>query len=290
MTNYHKISEQLKKMEETELDPKKLLFFVYEHHEFFFLNYLEEDERYDFILSLMPLMKRIAATYDKKKASLEQYLRFIISRNKNSWQKASVKNHIKENLIQREYKLSLASDLLHDEEESFDAGAGFDYSAKFLKLPERFVSALPLLAYRASAYVTREQVLKIAKISKTNAEEMFRNIRILNDRLESRINNVRKIAQRKTSIYLMKCRYSFERDLLEGSASIRYETVAEKMDSIQEHYEKSLENQQSTQIVTPARLIAEVLGVSVYSIDNKLRYVHKLFPDFFKHKDTSQNE
>ena len=290
MTDYHKISEQLKKMEETELDPKQLLFFVYEHYDFFFLNYLEEDERYDFILSLMPLMKRIAVSFDKNKASLEQYLRFIISRNRNTWQKASVKNHIKENLIEREYKLSLASDLLHDKEESFDAGASFDITAKFLNMPERFKSILPLLAYRASAYVTREQILKIAKISKTNAEEMFRIIRTLNEKLESRINNVRKIAQRKTSIYLMKCRYSFERDLLEGSASIRYETVADKMDSIQEHYEKSLENQQSTQIVTPARLIAEVLGVSVYSIDNKLRYVHKLFPDFFKKKVSMQPE
>lgn len=284
MTNFEKISEELKKMEETQINPKELMFFIYENHEFFFLNYLEEDYRYDFILSLFPLLERIADSFDKKKASLEQYLRFIISRNRKTWKKKLVQNQIKEVLIEREYKFSINSDLMQENETDFDSCYS-DNIEEYTKLPERLIKILPVLAYRASAYITNEQISKISRISNINEEEMFRVIHILNERLESRINNVKKITQRKTSAYLKRCCYSFEKNLLSDSDSIRYEKVNEKLISTQKHYEKSLATQNSTQIVTPSWLIAEVLGVSVYNIDNKLRYVHKLFPDFFKKKN-----
>lgn len=87
MTNFKAVSEQLKKMEEAPIDPKELMFFIYENHEHFFLNYLDEDERYDFILSLLPLLERIATSFDRRKASLEQYLHFLIKHYKLSWKR-----------------------------------------------------------------------------------------------------------------------------------------------------------------------------------------------------------
>lgn len=285
MTNLKKISEQLEKMEKSKLDAKELMFFIYENYEFFFLNYFDEDNRYDFILSMLPLLERIVLSFDRRKASLEQYLRFIISRNKATWIRNNVINQIKEELIEREYKISLSADFVQEDEVFFDASG----TEEIPNLPERLKQALPVIAYKASAYVTMEQVLKIAQISKTNAEEMFKIISTLNRRLESRIDNVKKIVQRKTSAYLKRCRCHFEQSLLEGSQSARYEYIAEKAAVNQKNYEKRLANQNYTQIVTPSWLIAEILGVSVYSIENKLRYVHKHFPEFFK-KTSSQHE
>lgn len=278
MTNFKAVSEQLKKMEEAPIDPKELMFFIYENHEHFFLNYLDEDERYDFILSLLPMLERIATTFDRRKASLEQYLHFLIKHYKLSWKRETIKNLIKEELIEYEYKTSLSAGLLHEDEAFFDT----DNSELNVDMPNRLKTMLPLLAYKASAYVTREQIQKIAQISKTSAEEMSRIISILNKRIESRMNNVKKIAQRKTASYLMRKRYCFEKQLLEDSQSPRYEAIAEKADMKQKCYEKSRLHKITTQIVTPSWLIAEVLGVSIHSIENKLRYIHKLFPDFFK--------
>ena len=285
MSNFNKISEQLEKMEKSKLDAKELMFFIYENHSFFFLNYLDEDNRYDFIVSLLPLLERIVVSFDRRKASLEQYLRFIIARNKSTWRRDNVMSLIKEKLIEREYKISLSTDILQEEEAFFDASG----TEKTPNIPDRLKQALPVIAYKASAYVTTEQVLKIARISKTNAEEMFRIINTLNKRLESRMDNVRKIVQRKTSAYLLHCRYSFEKRLLEDSYSARYEYIAEKTAANQKSYHKRLANRKHTQIVTPSWLIAEILGVSVYSIENKLRYVHKYFPDFYKRNNMPGN-
>ena len=165
MTNFKTVSEQLEEMEKTKLDPKELMFFIYENYEHFFLNFFEEDERYDFILSLLPLLERISTSFDRRKASLEQYLSFLIKHYKLSWQRESVKNLIKEELVENEYKLSLSDGLVHEDEAFFDAG-GAEMKAD---MPERLKQVLPLLAYKASAYVTREQIQKIARISNTNA-------------------------------------------------------------------------------------------------------------------------
>ena len=285
MTDSKKISEQLKKMEETKINPKELMFFIYENYEAFFLQYINEDERYDFIVSLLPILERVSLTFDKRKSSLEQYLRFIISHNRASWKRNSTKKLIKEELIEEEYRIELSEDFINDDEEFFET-----YSNDELPdIPDKLKRILPIIAYKASVYVTPSQIQKIARISRTNAKEMFRIISTLNERLETRMNNVKKVVQRNTSAYLLRKRYALEKELLEDSETIKYEKISKKAVAKQISYENSQMNTITTQIVTPSWLIAEVLGVSVYTIDNYLKYVHKLFPEFYVKKQAKSN-
>ena len=285
MTDSKKISEQLKKMEETKIKPKELMFFIYENYEAFFLQYINEDERYDFIVSLLPILERVSLTFDKRKSSLEQYLRFIISHNRASWKRNSTKKLIKEELIEEEYRIELSEDFINDDEEFFET-----YSNDELPdIPDKLKRILPIIAYKASVYVTPSQIQKIARISRTNVKEMFRIISTLNERLETRMNNVKKVVQRNTSAYLLRKRYALEKELLEDSETIKYEKISKKAVAKQISYENSQMNTITTQIVTPSWLIAEVLGVSVYTIDNYLKYVHKLFPEFYVKKQAKSN-
>ncbi|NLK45822.1 MAG: hypothetical protein GX297_04115 [Treponema sp.] len=280
--NFHKVSVLLKEMESTQIDPKKLMFFIYENYEFFFLTSFDEDERYDFILSLLPTLKKIVERFDKTKASLENYLRFIISRNRKTWKQKKFSNQIKDKLIEREYTIALSFDLTEEIESSFCAE---NISVNF-ELPARLIKILPILAYKASAYISREQILKIASISNTNAEEMFKIIKMLNKNLETRMSNVEKLTKRRNSAYLKRYCYSYEINLKDKN-SIYYENASKQNEKIQNRYKNSQKSNLSTQIVTPSYLIAEALGVSSYSIDNKLRYVHKMFPDFFKPRNSN---
>ena len=282
MTDLKKFSEQLKKMEETKIDPKELMFLIYENHEAFFLQYIDEDERYDFIVSLLPILERVSLTFDKRKASLEQYLRFIISHNRASWKRTSTKKLIKDELIEEEYRIELSEDCINDDEEFFET-----YSDDEIPdIPDKLKKILPIIAYKASVYVTPSQIQKIARISRTNVKEMFRIINTLNARLETRMNNVKKIVQRNTSTYLLRKRYALEKELLEDSETIKHEKISKKAAAKQLAYEHFQTNTITTQIVTPSWMIAELLGVSVYTIDNYLKYVHKLFPEFFVKKQT----
>lgn len=276
-TNLKPASEKLAKMENAELNPKELLFFIYENQDFFFLNKLEEDERYDFIMSLLPVMERVAENFDKNKAPLESYLRYLISINFQTWKKYQTKRKIRNVLIEQEYKHELSEGLVQEQEPSFIS----DENNFKINIPERFQKMLPILAYKASAYVTKEQILKIARISKTDAEEMIKNINILNEKLESRINNVKKINQRKTAAYIMRNQYSLETHLLTDKTTSQYRKISKSLKAKEKGYEKSKNTRITTRIVTPSWMIAEILGVSIYSIDSKLRSIHKQFPEFF---------
>lgn len=270
-----KAKEELEKMEKNGLNPQDLMYFIYNNFQAFKLSSMEEDIRYDFILSMHSFLDKICQTYNPNTSQLFNYLQCCINRRRQSENKKLAKIGAKENMLLFDSGISLNLLSKRDRYQTFFNETEEENFKIPKNLDEKTIQRLPTLALKSSWYLNDIIIEKLCKLCSLNKENFIKTVEKLNEKLEKRIEHKEKNCKYLAALYSRHLSYQYEMRNLEGEQSAYKEILQKRLNRGFEIWEKYSSYKKRNRISTPVALIAEVLNRPIEEIKNDLRYFQR---------------
>lgn len=257
--------------DDKQINPEKVLFYVYINYRNYGLQYMDEDDRYDFILSLLPIFMRLAKTFERSKATLEHYVFYLICKHRQSWRKRYIHKNLTESIVLEDCKMNYMEHVSSPEE---------DYIANQPHLEESYTqysSRLLILGLKASWYLKDIHIEHLAAVTKMKKSTIVSYVQQLNLLIEKKIRNSIRCIQRRNRCYILKTRYRMELEKLRSTTPLIYYKIEENMIKKQQLWNKKLKNDRQYLVVTPVRYISAVLAIPQKKLENDLRFIKRLY-------------
>lgn len=264
---------------------QKLLSFVHREYRYLGLSRFDEEMRADFLVHLYPILERVASRYKATYMPLNEYLRFIVHLQMQTYLKNYVARTYKEEAFLENYVAEAKDMFLQDQCQTYSgynahkSNFAEDFAEEFTEddAPKRQFTryekeAILLLALRSSHYLSEWHIKKVANATGLQEATIAEYVHTLNETTKCKQERTENLKKRVHYLYYMICQYERELQTLDKE-SFRFLHVTKKLDYTYQKWKECIERLRSREVSVSIRAIGSVLDASPQTLARRLKRI-----------------
>jgi hypothetical protein len=255
----------------------KIIEVIYNSPKFFHTNCLDEDNRSEFVISLLPVLSRLDKIYTFQRQSLAVYIQCIVMRQMMHWKKNLARDNAKDAAISSYLADKCENQDIYNEIADIEAKYSPDESdvnllkkivAKNLNLHrnETMRNGIICLCLKSAFCITDDCIRKISKLIDVNEDKIFGYIMQVKELTLPKVLSCKEKAERLNVAYFKRKKSIIEMEKVDKNSN-RYSEI-EKSFSVQNKRWRQKLTERVRYLPTPSyQIIAQVLGMSKRKIE-----------------------
>lgn len=259
--------------------------FLYTQLHQFRIEFVDEDNRSDFILWIYPHFKRLITRFDAQKSSFRTYLHLMVKLSYKSFIKDKYSTLMRQRIIEVEETTRILS--INAEKRNSEAWCSYsrENDADYLKLKETdpkneqnkkddtvLSRRILLLACKSGYFLTDEAITRVAERTQVDENWLRDRLHEIHLHCKERYKKIHDETEKRNYYYIraQKCQYEMQKI---GQASDQYPKLHNEYKYCKRQW-KNLKEKSSRHIIGPSnRFLSKTLGIKRGTVDATLAHI-----------------